>query len=86
MSALLEQHLAHIRLRIIEDALAQGTAAYWTRRADQFAAVGNPACDQIAQACRHHASLLRDIGLDPEATTELHEVLLRRALMVGGVE
>lgn len=44
--------------RMLEDAMANASAARWRRRADQFAAVGTAQCDEIALACRNHASLL----------------------------
>jgi hypothetical protein len=43
----------------IIDALLEGSAKYWLRRADDFAKVGTPRCDEIAQACRNKAALLR---------------------------
>lgn len=53
----LSEYVEHFRARVLQDALAEATAAYWTRRADQFAAVGNARCDAIAQACRNKAAL-----------------------------
>jgi hypothetical protein len=47
----LDDYVAHFRTRVLQDALAQATAAYWRRRAVQFAMVGTPACDEIAEAC-----------------------------------
>lgn len=61
---LLDDHLAHFTRRVLQDALAEATAAYWRRRADTFAAVGTPACDLVALNCRRHADLLEDLGLD----------------------
>lgn len=43
----------------IIDALLEGSAKYWMRRADDFAKVGTTKCDEIAQACRNKAELLR---------------------------
>jgi hypothetical protein len=83
MSALLDQHVAHVYRRVIEEALIEGTAAHWERRADDFATVGTPACDEVTLACRRHAWLVRDIGLDPEAQAELDEILRRRRDRVG---
>jgi hypothetical protein len=48
------EHFAH---RVIQDALAEATAAYWTRRAEDFANVGTPACDEVAKACRNRAAV-----------------------------
>ena len=53
----LPEHLEHFRARVLQDALNEATAAYWQRRAEAFAAVGTPACDEIAQACRNRARL-----------------------------
>lgn len=53
----LPEHLEHFRHRVLQDAIAEATAAYWTRRAEQFEAVGTPGCDEIARACRNHARL-----------------------------
>ena len=40
----------HFRKRVLQDALTEATAAYWNRRAEQFAAVGNERCDEVAKA------------------------------------
>ena len=69
--------LEHFAGRILQDALTKATAGYWLRRADQFAAVGNPDCDEIATACRNHARLV-DGGLDepwPGFHDDLDQVL-----------
>ncbi len=50
--------IEHFRARVLQDALAEATAAYWNRRAETFAAVGNARCDEIALACRRHATLV----------------------------
>lgn len=50
-------YLAHFQLRVLQDAWLEQDPAYWLRRADAFAAVGTPTCDQIAQACRNRAAL-----------------------------
>lgn len=50
-------YVTHFRRRVLQDALTEGTAAYWHRRAQVFAKVGTPACDEIAQACRNRAAL-----------------------------
>jgi hypothetical protein len=44
---------------VIIDALLEGSAKYWEKRAGDFAKVGTPKCDTIAQACRNKASLIR---------------------------
>lgn len=50
-------HIEHFRARVLQDALLEATAVYWLRRADAFDAVGTPRCDEIALACRRHATL-----------------------------
>lgn len=52
-----EDTLERFARRIIADALAEGTAAYWRRRAKAFDRVGTTRCDQTAQACRNAAHL-----------------------------
>lgn len=71
----LDQHLAHFQWRVLQDALCEATADYWERRAHTFAAVGNARCDEIAQACRNKAQLLRDAGLDQDTQDLIHDVL-----------
>lgn len=51
--------LEHFRRRVVQDALQEATAAYWTRRAKTFAGVGTPACDEIARACANAAAFHR---------------------------
>lgn len=63
----LDDYIANFQRRVLQDALLEATATYWRRRADTFAAVGNPRCDEVAQACRNHAELVRMVGLDAEA-------------------
>ena len=36
MSTSTREHVDHFRHRVMQDAWAEGTAAYWTRRADVF--------------------------------------------------
>lgn len=60
MARLLE-HAEQFEKRQIQDILNEACAGYWRRRAEQFAAVGTPACDEIAQACRNRA-MLAEIG------------------------
>lgn len=47
---------------LIIDLLLESSAKYWLKRADDFAAVGTPACDEIARACRAKAHLCREEG------------------------
>jgi hypothetical protein len=53
----LDDYVEHFRKRVLQEALASATAAYWRRRAAAFAMVGTPACDEIARAC-YNASRL----------------------------
>lgn len=46
------------RLAII-DALLEGSARYWLKRAEDFDRVGTAKCDEIARACRNKAELIR---------------------------
>lgn len=63
----LDTHLANFHHRVLADALLEATSSYWLRRADTFDTVGTPACDDIALACRRHAELIADTGLDAES-------------------
>lgn len=65
LSQILE-HVDHFQHRVIQDAIAEATAAYWTRRARDFARVGTPECDEIAQACRSKAVMVREFGIDQD--------------------
>jgi hypothetical protein len=40
MTATTVDHIDHFQRRVIQDALLDGTAAYWRRRADAFEAGG----------------------------------------------
>lgn len=60
--------LDHFAYRILQDAIVEGTAAHWLRRAEEFGDVGNPQCDQIAQACLNAATFTRYLR-DPSAIT-----------------
>lgn len=71
----LPTHLEHFRRRVLYDALLEATSTYWLRRAETFTQVGNARCDEIAQACRNHAELLKTTGLDTEATTVIADIL-----------
>lgn len=55
----LAEHVEHFRARVLQDALAEATAAYWERRAETFEAVGLPEAEAVAVACRRHAALVR---------------------------
>ncbi|HET7386140.1 MAG TPA: hypothetical protein VFJ19_05670 [Nocardioidaceae bacterium] len=58
MSDNLAAYTEHFRARVLQDALNEATPRYWRRRAEQFAAVGNARCDEVARACRNHAEFL----------------------------
>ena len=77
---MLEEDLVHFRLRVLYDALLEATADYWRRRADTFAACGTPTADETALACRRHADLLEDIGLDAEACAVIVDILTGEAV------
>lgn len=70
----LPEYVEHMRARVLQDALAEASASYWRRRAETFAAVGTPACDEIAQACRNRATLSL-----PGEYRKLAEIALRDA-------
>ncbi|MCW2763610.1 MAG: hypothetical protein JWR85_3811 [Marmoricola sp.] len=53
----LDEYVRHFSTRVLQDALNEATAAYWMKRAEQFDAVGNARCDEIARACRNRAAL-----------------------------
>lgn len=46
--------------RFVIDMLLEAQESYWLKRAEDFAKVRTPECDQIAQACRNKALLCRD--------------------------
>ncbi|GAB3990079.1 hypothetical protein GCM10028771_06030 [Nocardioides marmoraquaticus] len=51
------QSVAEFLVDVLHDAWVQGDRAFWLKRAEQFAEVGTPSCDEIAQACRNRADL-----------------------------
>jgi len=57
-------YLDHFRARVLQDALAEALPVHWRRRAEQFGAVGNAACDEVATACRSHAEFLEQHPID----------------------
>ncbi len=70
----LAAHVENFTRRVMQDALAEATANYWIRRAETFEAVGNPRCDEIAEACRHRATLglgADDLELVADALSEV---------------
>lgn len=62
-------YLAPFQLRVLQDAYLEQDPAYWLRRADAFAAVGTPTCDEIARACRNRAAFI------DSPLTEFHNAL-----------
>lgn len=72
---LLPAHLEHFRRRVLYDGLLQATSDYWQRRAGMFAAVGTPDCDEIAQACRNHATFLTTTGLDAQSLAVIEDIV-----------
>ena len=54
------ERLEQIARRFVVDMLLEASSAYWLRRAEDFAKVGTPACDEIARACRNKAALCRE--------------------------
>lgn len=42
---------------VLLDVLLSGERRYWLKRAEDFAKVGTPACDEIARACRARAEV-----------------------------
>ena len=53
----LEEYAENFRRRVLQDALNEATAGYWTKRAETFDAVGNASSDEIARACRNRATM-----------------------------
>lgn len=45
---------------MLVDLLLDSQERYWLKRADDFAKVGTPACDEIARACRAKATRCRE--------------------------
>jgi hypothetical protein len=69
----LVEDVEHFRRRVLESALCEGESRYWLRRADDFAKVGTPECDEVARACRHRAELSLIGGAWPEIDDVLSE-------------
>ncbi len=51
------EKLDQIARRMLVDILLEADERYWFRRADDFAKVGTPGCDEIARACRAKAEM-----------------------------
>lgn len=50
----LTEHVEHFRLRVIQDALAEATAAYWHRRAQTFEDARSRPGDYAGEATPEH--------------------------------
>lgn len=71
-------YIEYFRARVIQDALNEVLPKYWQRRAEQFAAVGTPACDEIASACRTKARFLTlypVVGIEPDVVQAVREAV-----------
>lgn len=66
----LSDELERFSRRLLYDCLLEQSRAYWIRRAEAFDAVGTPACDEIAQACRNRAEVSR-LGGDAREFADL---------------
>lgn len=49
---------------MVLEILLSSRESYWLKRADDFAKVGTPACDEISRACRAKARLCREESAD----------------------
>lgn len=67
--------LRRILYRFLQDLLTESLPDYWERRARTFDAVGTPQCDEIAQACRNKAQVLRWYGPDPDVLAVVEDAL-----------
>lgn len=56
--------LETIARRCVIDMLLEAQESYWLRRAEDFAKVGTPRCDVVAEACRNKALLCREESAD----------------------
>lgn len=79
----------HFRARVLQDALTEATAVYWERRAVQLDQAAEPRprdrgpadperqarLTEAAAACRRHAWLIRNHGLDRQALAEIVAML-----------
>ena len=64
------QTLEQCARRLMLEVLAEGSAAYWRRRAEGFAAVGTKDCSEIARACWAKARFV-EMGGDETEWAEL---------------
>jgi hypothetical protein len=69
----LVEDVEHFRRRVLQDALAEATSAYWHRRAEDFRRVGTTECDEVALACERRAELSLVGGDWPEIDDVLSE-------------
>lgn len=75
----LPDHVEHFRHRVIQDAFAEATAAYWTSRADTFAAAMPRPGDYTGQATPEQIEERRH----RIATTEV-ACRIKAQVMIGG--
>ena len=54
------ERIDRLATSMVLDILLNAQESYWLKRADDFSEVGTPACDAIARACRHKATLCRE--------------------------
>lgn len=52
--------LVRVVERADQQAALDADPAYWMHRGDEFHRINTPACDEVAWACYHHASLLME--------------------------
>lgn len=64
------ERLERAAQRMLLDLLLECSAAYWRKRADEFAAVGTEAADEIARACWAKARFV-EMGGETEEWAEL---------------
>jgi len=56
---------------VLADALREGTAAHWVRRARELETVGTPWADEAAREARRHAWLIATYGVGDELLDDL---------------
>jgi hypothetical protein len=76
---LVGQLLARGQLRLIQQVLEEASVAFWQRRAAEFDAVGTPTADATALACRRHAQLVQELGLEEDVRELLRDYYQRGA-------
>lgn len=69
------ESLKQILRRFLQQMLTEAMPEYWERRANTFAEVDTPECDEIALACRNHAELIRRYGPGPDVLAMVDDAL-----------